>query len=142
MGEGTIDPKACAKSTFSSFSLPNRSFSAVPRLEDALHKVLSNLFPKLEVTSNPRAEFYEKFQQAADNHDGDFVKRYDGDMDTTLIFVSIFPHTPRPLYKFYANLKGIGRFVLCRHIRIHPRHSKQFRTGLPRNESYPPQDRR
>jgi len=40
--------------------------------------------------SNARVEFYDKFQRAADDHDSDFIKKYDEDMNTTLIFVSPF----------------------------------------------------
>ena len=53
-------------------------------------KALSAFFPNLGTTGNQAVEFYNKFHQAADDHDRDFVKRYDEDLNTTLIFVSIF----------------------------------------------------
>ena len=37
----------------------------------------------------PRTEFYKKFQGEIEEHDQDFEKRYGGDLDTTLIFVSV-----------------------------------------------------
>jgi hypothetical protein len=53
-------------------------------------KALPTLFPNLlGKASNPRTEFYEKFERAADDHDSDFIKKYDEDLNTTLIFVSI-----------------------------------------------------
>ena len=59
-------------------------------LEDALLKTLTSLFPNhLGTTSGPRADFYDKFQREADEHDRDFMKKYDEDLNTTLIFVSI-----------------------------------------------------
>ena len=54
-------------------------------------KALPSLFPNLLGTSsNPRVEFYDKFQREADDYDHDFMKKHDEDLNTTLIFVSIF----------------------------------------------------
>ncbi|KAF9790541.1 hypothetical protein BJ322DRAFT_999128, partial [Thelephora terrestris] len=54
-------------------------------------KALPTLFPHLlGTTSSPRAEFYDKFQREADGHDRDFVKRYEEDLNTTLIFAGLF----------------------------------------------------
>ena len=53
-------------------------------------KALPSLFPNLHGTaSGARADFYNKFQREADDHDRDFMKKYDEDLNTTLIFVSI-----------------------------------------------------
>ena len=53
-------------------------------------KALPSLFPNLLGTSsNARVEFYDKFQREADEYDRDFMKKYDEDLNTTLIFVSI-----------------------------------------------------
>lgn len=61
-----------------------------------MRKVLPSLFPNPPGTaSSARIEFYDKFQRAADDYDRDFIKKYDEDMNTTLIFVSTFPRTPR-----------------------------------------------
>jgi len=35
-----------------------------------------------------RAEFYDKYKREADEYDKDFIKKYDQDLNTTLIFVS------------------------------------------------------
>ena len=58
-------------------------------------KALPSLFPNLLGTSSSaRVEFYDKFQREADEYDRDFMKKYDEDLNTTLIFVSIlFAHT-------------------------------------------------
>jgi hypothetical protein len=65
--------------------------SVVFSLEDAMLKSLPTLFPNLlGKASNPRTEFYEKFERAADDHDRDSIKKYDEDLNTTLIFASIF----------------------------------------------------
>ena len=61
----------------------------VPSLEEAMLKALPSLFPHLLGTaSGARVEFYDKFQREADEYDGDFIKKYDEDLNTTLIFVS------------------------------------------------------
>lgn len=42
--------------------------------------------------SNPRAEFYTKYKQEAEHADKDFQKKYEEDLNTTLIFVwFLFP---------------------------------------------------
>jgi len=67
-------------------------FSVVFSLEDAVLNALPALFAnRLGTTSNARVEFYDKFQRASDEHDRGFVKTYDEDLNSTLIFVSIFP---------------------------------------------------
>ena len=85
-------------------------------------KALSAFFPTLGTTGNQAVEFYTKFNHAADDHDGDFIKKYDEDLGTTLIFVSIFlMHL-----EIDVNPKlGIGRSVLRSHIRFHHRRSEQ-----------------
>jgi len=53
-------------------------------------KALPSLFPNLLGTSSSaRVEFYDKFQREADEYDRDFMNKYDEDLNTTLIFVSI-----------------------------------------------------
>jgi hypothetical protein len=37
---------------------------------------------------NPRATFHNKFQREIEEHDQDLGRRYDEDLNTTLIFVS------------------------------------------------------
>ena len=84
-------------------------------------KALPTLFPHLGTASTARAEFYNKFQREADEFDRDFIKKYDEDLNTTLIFVSFFS-----LFFFFVHLScevdtlpflgGIGRSVLRGHI--------------------------
>lgn len=38
---------------------------------------------------NPRVEFYNKFRREMEGHDRDFEKKYDDDLNTTLVFVSV-----------------------------------------------------
>ena len=52
-------------------------------------KALPSLFPNLlGNSSSARGEFYDKFQREADEYDRDFMKKYDEDLNITLIFVS------------------------------------------------------
>jgi len=57
-------------------------------------KALSSHFPNLKTANNARDEFYDKFQRVADEYDRDFIGKYGGDLDTTLIFVSVFYRYP------------------------------------------------
>ena len=38
---------------------------------------------------DPRAHFYEIYRKEAEDHDKEFIKKYDEDLNTTLIFVSL-----------------------------------------------------
>ena len=59
------------------------------RLEDALRSALKSVLGGTGPGANPRMEFYNKFQREMEEHDRDFEKKYDEDLNTTLIFVSI-----------------------------------------------------
>jgi len=43
----------------------------------------------LRTSSSVRVEFYDNFRREADECDRGFMKQYDEDLNTTLIFVSI-----------------------------------------------------
>lgn len=60
-----------------------------PRIEEALNRALGSYFPSIASrTMTARAEFYDKYKREADEYDKDFIKKYDQDLNTTLIFVS------------------------------------------------------
>ena len=58
------------------------------RLEAALRDALKSVLGSSGHGVNSRMEFYSKFQREMEEHDRDFEKRYDEDLNTTLIFVS------------------------------------------------------
>ena len=58
-----------------------------------MQNALKNYFPPLE-SGNARVEFYNKFKREADDYDNDFLKKYGGDLDITLIFVGLLPFIP------------------------------------------------
>jgi len=70
--------------------------------------------------SNPRAEFYAKYKQEAEHADKDFQKKYEEDLNTTLIFVcsSIYPLLPS------SHLGDTGRSLLRGHFRFHSQHPR------------------
>ena len=49
-------------------------------------------------------EFYNKFQREMEEHDRDFEKRYDEDLNTTLIFVSAYPHSEGGTFRIARDL--------------------------------------
>ena len=61
-----------------------------------------------------RTEFYKHYQKEATEYDREFMKKYDDDLNTTLIFV-------RPAY--CPNVRSLtwmaGRSVFCCDFRIH-----------------------
>ena len=59
-------------------------------MEHAFTASLQKFFPAKTVEKNdshPRAEFYAKYKQEAEHADKDFQKKYEEDLNTTLIFV-------------------------------------------------------
>ena len=61
-------------------------------LEDAIQNALRNYLPRLESAGgSARAQFYNEFKREADEYDNDFLGKYRGDLDTTLIFVGLPP---------------------------------------------------
>ena len=59
-------------------------------MEQAITFALQKFFtPKSteKKASHPRTEFYAKYKQEAEHADKDFQKKYEEDLNTTLIFV-------------------------------------------------------
>ena len=61
----------------------------ISSLEVAIQNALKNYLPRLESTSNAHAEFYDKFKHEVEDYDKEFLDKYGGDLDTTLIFVGL-----------------------------------------------------
>ena len=103
-----------------------------------MRKALQSFFPSINgPTGGARQEFYNVFQREANERDRDFTEKYDSDLDTTLIFVSVSPpiHLDCDVYEFS---RGIVRPILRRHVHPHRRHSDQSPTGLHTIELRPP----
>jgi len=84
----------------------------------------------LGTSSSVRVEFYDNLRREADECDRDFIKKYDEDSNTTLIFVSIlFTCTSVAVFIWFS--RGAGRFVLRDYIRFRSRRSRESPTGLP-----------
>jgi len=66
-----------------------------------------------------RARFYETYHKEAEEFDKDFIKKYDEDLNTTLIFVSLERRSSICVLTWTA-----GRSVLCRGFCLH--HRGQF----------------
>jgi hypothetical protein len=76
-------------------------------------KALPTLFPHLLGTaSSARGEFYDKFQREADEYDRDFIKKYDEDLNTTLIFVS-FLCSSVLIVMLMINPASLGNRLVC-----------------------------
>jgi len=58
-------------------------------MEQAFTHVLRNFFPVEKEDPNPRAKFYAKYKQEVEHADKDFQKKYDEDLNTTLVFVCV-----------------------------------------------------
>ena len=83
--------------------------------------------------SECRSRFYETYYNQAQEHDKESVKKYDDDLNTTLIFVSLcFAPPTTPML-----IRCTGRSLLGRCVRIHREHpagvTTQLRTADRRN---------
>ena len=63
-----------------------------------------------------RTKFYERYRKEADEYDKEFMKKYEDDLDTTLIFVRC-PHQSGT----HVLIHVTGWSVLRRHFRLHRR---------------------
>lgn len=63
-----------------------------------------------------QAQFYEGYRKVAEGYDKAFLKKYDEDLNTTLIFVSSSPG-----FDDGVLTSGVGWFIFCSHFCIyHP----------------------
>ena len=69
------------------------------------------MFP---VQEDPQTRFYADYRKVADEYDKEFLKKYDEDLNTTLIFVSLIRQ-----FREYALTTVSGRSVLCRGFCLH-----------------------
>ena len=61
-----------------------------------------------------QARFYEDYRKVAEEYDREFLKNYDEDLSTTLIFVSLAPGFP-----LLVLIRASGWSIFCSHLRIH-----------------------
>ena len=65
---------------------------------------------------DPRSEFYGRYRKETEEYDKEFMKKYEEDLDTTLIFVSsVYPSGS------HAFTRVTGWSVLRRHLCLHSR---------------------
>ena len=61
--------------------------------ERSLQDALKTFFQPIK-TGDPRVDFYTMYKREATEYDTDYVKKYDEDLNTTLIFVRCSPPAP------------------------------------------------
>ena len=80
-----------------------------------------------------QARFYADYRKVAEEYDKDFLDKYDEDLNTTLIFVSITSSLGGR-----ALIKLLGWSIFCCRLRVHHRSRPPATTGLRRRDSSPP----
>ena len=108
-----IDPKWCVR--YIVHRLHRWPLSGCS-IQDALRTFLQPI-----KTEDPRLDFYTMYKGEATEYDTDYVKKYDEDLNTTLIFVRYY-HFLSPLF----SLVLIGGSLFCRQLSI--RHRRPFQT--------------
>jgi len=63
-----------------------RATSPAPLTGSSLQDALRSFFQPIK-TDDPRLDFYTMYKREASQYDADYVKKYDEDLNTTLIFV-------------------------------------------------------
>jgi len=99
----------------------------VQSLEKALRDALSILGK--DHSSDPRTNFYDKFRKEVAEHDDDFLKKRDEDMNNTLIFVSSVP----PVETTWLTRWEV-RSVFGHNGCVYHRHTVRTQAGLRRTE--------
>jgi len=87
------EPQRTTRSPHYSKSIPSGMFNTlpcfVPRVlltRPSLQDALRTFFQPIK-TDDPRLDFYTMYKREATEYDTDYVKKYDEDLNTTLIFV-------------------------------------------------------
>ena len=65
-----------------------------------------------------QARFYTDYRKVAEEYDKEFLKKYDEDLNTTLIFVNFKSSFSKSML---TRVSISGRSVLCRSLRLHHR---------------------
>ena len=88
-----------------------------------LEKTLADLKPD-KLKTDPATHFWTVYKKIADEHDDDLLGKYAGDLDTSLLFVSIFTSLARFVSPQPRSFAVLGGFVLrCRYNFHRPNHS-------------------
>jgi hypothetical protein len=90
-GENLQRSENCKKIWLLSWPFP--SILRVVRAEYLFLFRLENVIKELKTTPtdiNPATNFWTVYKKVADEHDGDMIDKYSGDLDTSLLFVSTF----------------------------------------------------
>ena len=59
-----------------------------------MEKTITDWNPQ-KLKTDPTTNFWTVYRNVADEHDDDLLKKYAGDLDTSLLFVSIFTSLAR-----------------------------------------------
>ena len=84
-GRVTRDPRFC-KSTLNGTFYALHFLCRWPLTGSSLQDALRTFFQPIK-TDDPRLDFYTMYKREATEYDTDYVKKYDEDLNTTLIFV-------------------------------------------------------
>ena len=118
-----IDPNRCGR------NVANRDVFKPVDCTASVQDALRDFFPQIK-TKDTRADFYTAYQRESSQYDHDYVKKYDEDLNTTLVFVSL----PYPEFLSVVVNLGEGRSVLSRELRVRHRGTIKIGAGIRRNE--------
>ena len=121
-----IDPKWCVQH-HPSFVLLTADWAS--SIQDALR----SFFQPIK-TDDPRLDFYAMYKREATEYDMDYIKKYDEDLNTTLIFV----RRPQPPLFSIISPVPVGRSVLSSQLRLRHRRPFQPPTQSERAVCRPP----
>jgi hypothetical protein len=86
-------------------------------------ETIANLNPQ-KLKTDPATNFWTVYKKVADEYDDDLLNKHVGDLDASLLFVSIFTSLPRLVSRQPRSFSVTGGSVLCSRDNLHcPNHS-------------------
>src|SRR5882757_9204034 len=93
----------------------------------SLHSALREFIEPLR-TNDSRADFFAVYRKHSDEFDQDYARKYDEDLNTSLIFVSSFISVRLCPQSHNRRLRRVGRSCFGGHLGLHHRRPIQTRT--------------
>jgi len=92
----------------------------------SLHSALKEFFEPLR-SNDPRADFFAVYRKESDEFDRDYARKYDEDLNTSLVFVSESVRTRS--FSADSGPGCSGGFILCSQFSVHNQCPIEAATG-------------
>ena len=118
-------------------SIPFHRPDCCPLTRCSLQDALRTFFQPIK-TEDPRVDFYTMYKRESAEYDTDYVKKYDEDLNTTLIFVHHSSSASSIISSTSVGWPLLGRQLRLRHRRPFEPPARSQRTNRRSPPCYPP----